>query len=43
MKIDFKQPKYIIPLIILPFAFLINFLVLDMSKGMNKVVDDEFS
>lgn len=29
MKINFKAPKYIIPLIILPFIFLINFLILD--------------
>lgn len=31
-KIDFKQPKYVIPAIVLPFAFLFNYLYLDMTK-----------
>lgn len=29
MKIRFKDPKYIIPLIILPFIFIFNYLILD--------------
>lgn len=29
MKIQFKTPKYIIPLIILPFIFIFNYLILD--------------
>lgn len=31
-KIDFKSPKYVLPLIILPFVFIINYVVLDMFK-----------
>ena len=31
-KIDFKQPKYILPLIVLPFTFVFNYLYLDMTK-----------
>ncbi|WP_181308813.1 conjugative transposon protein TraM [Rufibacter sp. XAAS-G3-1] len=31
-KINFKQPKYVIPAIVLPFAFLFNYLYLDMTK-----------
>lgn len=29
MKNNFKQPKYILPLIVLPFIFIFNFLILD--------------
>lgn len=42
-KIDFKQPKYIIPLIVLPFAFLINFLVLDMTNAMERTQEAEYA
>jgi len=30
-KIDFKKPKYIIPLIVLPFAFVFNYVALEFS------------
>lgn len=32
MKIDFKKPKYILPLIALPFLFLLNYGLLSFSK-----------
>lgn len=32
MKIDFKKPKYILPLIALPFLFLLNYGLLTFSK-----------
>lgn len=32
MKIDFKKPKYILPLIALPFLFLLNYGFLSFSK-----------
>lgn len=33
MKIDFKKPKYLLPLIVLPFLFLLNYGLLSFSKG----------
>lgn len=32
MKIDFKKPKYVLPLISLPFLFLLNYGLLSFSK-----------
>lgn len=41
MTIDFKKPKYIIPLIILPFVFLFNFCALSFTKEKGKVVENK--
>jgi conjugative transposon TraM protein len=30
-KIDFKKPKYALPLLVLPFLFLVNYVALDMA------------
>ena len=37
MKINFKSPKYIIPLIVLPFIFIFNYLILDFFPEDNAV------
>jgi len=42
MKINFKEPKYIIPLIILPFIFIFNYLILDFfpeDKSVSNLED----
>ena len=40
MKIDFKKPKYILPLIVLPFLFLLNYGLLSFSKD-TAITNDE--
>src|SRR5690554_2162352 len=32
MKIDFKKPKYLMPLLLLPFMFLLNYGILSFSE-----------
>ncbi|MEN0053584.1 MAG: conjugative transposon protein TraM [Mucilaginibacter sp.] len=41
MTIDFKKPKYIIPLIILPFIFLFNFCAQSFTKEKGKTVENK--
>lgn len=43
MKINFKEPKYIIPLIILPFIFILNYLILDFfpEKKVTSNLEDK--
>src|SRR5690606_30716142 len=48
MKIDFKKPKYLMPLLLLPFMFLLNYGILsfseeeepDMDEGKTKIQVD---
>lgn len=41
MKIDFKKPKYVIPIIILPFLFLFFYAYKSFSKGEEKKVENK--
>ncbi|MFL0095995.1 conjugative transposon protein TraM [Tenacibaculum maritimum] len=43
MKINFIQPKYILPLIVLPFLFLFNFMYLEMFAAKEVVSNLEES
>lgn len=42
-KINFKQPKYIIPLITLPFALFLSFTIADYTKTDEKTKVEEIS
>lgn len=41
MKIDFKKPKYVIPIIILPFLFLFFYAYKSFSKDEEKTVENK--
>lgn len=41
MKIDFKKPKYVIPIIILPFLFLFFYAYKSFSKDEEKLVENK--
>lgn len=41
MKIDLKKPKYVLPLIILPFSFLLFYSYKSFSKGDTKKVEKQ--
>lgn len=40
MKIDFKKPKYLMPLLLLPFMFLLNYGILSFSEEEEPDMDE---
>src|SRR5690606_5270920 len=40
MKIDFKKPKYLMPLLLLPFMFLLNYGILSFSEEEDPDMDE---
>ena len=40
MKIDFKKPKYLMPLLLLPFMFLLNYGILSFSEEEEQDMDE---
>src|SRR5690606_7346821 len=40
MKIDFKKPKYLMPVLLLPFMFLLNYGILSFSEEEEPDMDE---